>query len=118
MRLDLERVRANVRAASTEDLLDRATVYRAGLEPEALALIDEELRGRGVGPADLERHAAGRERSLVLGPDGLPVRCCRCARPATVQVRGWQRLWGLMPVFPRRLAYCDEHRPARAEVPR
>ena len=34
--LDLERVQANVRKADMEDLLDRATVYRNGMEPDAL----------------------------------------------------------------------------------
>src|SRR5262245_49520354 len=43
MRLDLEKVRANARAASTEDLLDRVTVFRDGLEPEAVAVLEEEL---------------------------------------------------------------------------
>jgi hypothetical protein len=111
MRLDLERVRANARAASTEDLLDRATVYRAGMEPEALAIIDEELRSRGLLPADLEYHAGRRQQSLVLDRDGLPVKCCKCPRPASVEGRGWHRLWGLLPVFRCWLAYCDEHRP-------
>ena len=32
MELNLERVRRNVEQASTEDLLDRATVYRAAME--------------------------------------------------------------------------------------
>ena len=48
METNLDRVRANVQAASTEDLLDRATVYREGMEPEALDLIEAELRRRGV----------------------------------------------------------------------
>ena len=42
MRLDLDRVRANVRAAGTEDLMDRSTVWRDGMEPEALDIIEED----------------------------------------------------------------------------
>ena len=34
--LNLDRVQANVRKADLEDLLDRATVYRNGMEPAAL----------------------------------------------------------------------------------
>ena len=34
MRFDVERVRQNVQQATTEDLLDRLTVYREGMEPE------------------------------------------------------------------------------------
>jgi hypothetical protein len=113
MRLNLEKVRANVQSASTEDLLDRATVSRGEMEPEALALIDEELRQRGVGPEDLAEHERRRREAMVdLGPDWLPVKCCKCHRPAVVQGTGWHWLLGLVPVFPRRLAYCAEHRPA------
>src|SRR2546428_5665759 len=85
MELDLERVRANVRAATTEDLLDRATVYRAGMEPEALDVIEAELRRRGVSVADIEAHEESRcLRSMVVGADGLPVVCQKCHRPATM----------------------------------
>jgi hypothetical protein len=110
MRLDLDRVRVNVQGATTEDLLDRATVYRAGMEPEALALIDEELKARGIGEADLAEHARQRQQA-VIAADGLPLKCQKCPRPAVTYRWGWHRLWGLIPVFPRRLAYCAEHAP-------
>jgi hypothetical protein len=113
MRLDLDKVRAHVEAASTEDLLDRATVYRAGMEPEALDIIDDELRRRGVGREDVAEHERRRRETMAeLGPDWLPVKCCRCHRPAVVQLTRWHRLLGLVPLFPRRMAYCAEHRPA------
>jgi hypothetical protein len=112
MRLNLERVRANVRQAATEDLLDRATVYRDGMEPEALDLIDAELRQRGVRAAEVEAHGAARSRTALRGPGGLPVRCRKCYRPAVAEGREWTRLWGLVPLFPRRVAYCAGHRPA------
>ena len=38
MQFDIQRVRANIRQASTEDLLDRVTVYRAEMEPTAVAM--------------------------------------------------------------------------------
>jgi hypothetical protein len=109
MGLDLERVRANVLAAGTEDLLDRATVYRDGMEPEALDLIDAELRARGVGPDDVLAHRAKRAAGDVPWPDGLPRKCCRCDRPAVAVRRGWHRLWGRVPLFPRWFAECSEH---------
>jgi hypothetical protein len=112
MQLDLDRVRANVQAAGTEDLLDRATVYRSGMEPEALAIIDDELIRRGVTEEELAEHTRRRACSIT-GPDGLPVKCKVCHRPAVVQELGWHWLWGLVPLFPRRLAYCEEHRPRR-----
>jgi hypothetical protein len=112
MELDLDRVQANVRQATTEDLLDRATVYRDGMEPEALELIDRELARRGVRPADIAAHEEERRRRGLVGADGELIRCWKCQRPATGQGRGWYHLfWGLVPLWPRRLAFCEEHRP-------
>jgi hypothetical protein len=104
-------LRANVQSATTEDLLDRATVYREGMEAEALALIGEELDRRGIGESERTRHAEQRRQSMQVGPDGLPLRCRRCPRPAVWQGWSWHRLWGVLPLFPRWKAFCEEHRP-------
>src|SRR5437660_1181056 len=102
MKVDLERVRANVRRATTEDLLDRATVYRGGMEPEALEVIDAELRSRGVTPEDVAAHERRRgEEGLVRGAEGWPRVCAKCGRPATWEGWTWGRLWWLLPLFPR-----------------
>lgn len=114
MKLDLERVRANVRGATTENLLDRATVYRGGMEPEALEIIDEELRSRGVTPDAVLAHEQRRHIGTVRGPEGQPRVCAKCGRPATWEGWTWGRLWWLLPLFPRRAALCDEHRPREA----
>jgi hypothetical protein len=111
MKFDSERVRANVRQASTEDLLDRLTVYRAEIEPAAVDLIEAELRQRGVVPRQIDEHAERRERAALLRPDGTAVRCHLCRRPAVTTHRGWHRLWRVLPLFPRTFAYCEEHRP-------
>ena len=50
----------------------------------------------------------------MVGADGLPVVCEKCHRPATMVGWGLGKLWWLLPLFPRRVAYCDEHRPDRA----
>jgi hypothetical protein len=112
LELNLERVQANVRKADTEDLLDRATVYRDGMEPAALELIDAELRARGVGEAEIAAHRE-RRSGVVFAADGVAVKCSerRCWRPAVVRRWGWHCLWGKLPVFPRVLGYCDEHMP-------
>src|SRR5689334_7294684 len=101
LKYDAERVRQNARQAETEDLLDRVTVYRAGMEPDALYVIEEELRRRGVTAADIDAHARRREESGLGEAGGLPARCSFCARPAVGRRWGWHRLWGLLPVFPR-----------------
>ncbi len=83
---DRERLAVNVRSASTQDLLDRATLYRDGMEPEALELIEEELRRRGLTAAQQVDHALAVSRGW-----------------------GWHRLWGKVPLFPRRVTLCAEH---------
>ncbi len=112
LELNLERVKTNVQKADTEDLLDRATVYRDGMEPAALELIDAELRARGVSAAEVASHRERRARTIG-GADGLPLKCEECSRPAVARRWGWHRLWGRLPVFPRRMAFCEEHLPAR-----
>jgi hypothetical protein len=116
LRFDPEKVRKNVEQARTEDLLDRITVYLDGMEPEAVEIIERELARRGVMPAEVENHAARhRAAGLIRDPDGLVRVCQRCSRPA-VEVRwGWQRLFGLIPIFPRPLALCALHRERQGE---
>jgi hypothetical protein len=107
LELDLNRVRENAQASSTEDLLDRMTVYRAGLEPEALAIIRDELLARGVTAEDIADHEQRRRDLLIEG--GRPVRCRLCSRPAVVRQWRWGKLFGVLPLFPRREALCAEH---------
>jgi hypothetical protein len=136
MPLDRERVLLNVRAAETEDLLDRATVYRAGMEPEALDLIEEELRSRGVGTDEIDAHARRRREAGLALHGGVARQCSFCRRPAVAE--GWCRrrtqpdevspgrvssvlagpLWWLsylFPGFPRYCYFCEEHRPRAGE---
>ena len=111
MELDLRAVAKNIRRADTEELLDRVTVYRSGMEPAALDLIEGELSRRGVTAADVAAHERRRRESVMFADDGVAVRCSFCERPAVVRGWGWHYLWGRVPVFPRPFAYCDAHRP-------
>ena len=115
MELDLQAVRENARRAATEDLLDRATIYRDAMEPAALALIEAELEDRGLGRDDLINHAHDRDQENLIVRDGVAVRCSFCDRPAVAQGVSWHKLWGRLPVFPRRFFYCARHRAAAEE---
>ena len=101
----------NFQAATTGDLLDRLTVYRPGMEPEALRLIEQELLVRGWNRADIEAHAREYESELPLlrHADGSARECVYCRRPALV--RRWQWYWikGRVPLFPQRVDLCYDH---------
>src|SRR5207247_4405011 len=77
-----EKVRENVRQAATDDLLNRVTVYRDGMEPEAVQIIEEELRSRGVGDTEILAHRMEAGRDNLLDETGLPRRCSFCQAPA------------------------------------
>jgi ATP-dependent helicase YprA (DUF1998 family) len=110
LELNLERVRANARKATTEDLLDRVTVYRGGMEPAALEVIEAELIERGITVEQVRDHQEARRRALTRA-DGTVVKCSHCYRPAVARTWGWHKLFGRIPLFPRRLACCEEHAP-------
>jgi hypothetical protein len=123
MKYDREKVCENVRKAETEDLLDRVTAYRADMEPDALYVIEEELRRRGVTAADVDAHARRREEAGLCEDAGMAARCSFCDRPAVTRGWGWHRyqgrwlpesLRGRLPLFPRPFWYCAAHRPGAA----
>ncbi len=109
MEFNRERVQANVRQATTDDLLDRVTVFSDGMEPEALDLIEDELRRRGVTRQDMEDHARRYQDRTRLPPGGVPRRCSFCPKPAVERRWEWHRIWGLLPVFPRPFYRCADH---------
>jgi hypothetical protein len=117
MQFDIKRVAEYVRRADTEDLLDRVTVYGGGMEPAALDLMRDELDRRGVTPDEVIDHYERRRATVILLADGTAMRCSFCDRPAVVRGRGWHRIWGRIPVFPRVFAYCDRHHQAKSVVP-
>jgi len=116
---DPERVKRNIQDAQTHDLLDRITAFRQGMEPEAVAMIEEELMKRGVASDDVMAHWEEAKRDAIYLSDGLPARCSFCARPAVAQRWGWHFAWGrILPVFrPRHYYYCADHEPAAKESP-
>src|SRR5262245_24625152 len=118
MEFNLKRVAEYIRRAETEELLDRVTVYRLGMEEAALDLMEGELDRRGVTREQIAEHDAKRRGYAIMLPDGTAKRCSFCDRPAVKQVRGWHRLFGLVPIYPRRLfAYCEAHDPEKPVEP-
>lgn len=109
--LDLRRVAEYIRKAETEELLDRVTVYREGMEPAALDLMEGELDRRGVTRAEIAEHGETRWETAIRLPDGTALRCAFCNRPAIGRARGWHRLFGVVPIFPRVFACCAIHDP-------
>lgn len=110
MALNRERVRDNASNTDTEDLLDRLTVYRAGMEPEALEIIEAELRGRGVNTPQIRAHEQRREKKVLWAEPGLALACSFCHKPAVARGLAWQRIFfGLLPLFRRPANFCEEH---------
>ena len=109
MRFDIRAVAAYVRRADTEDLLDRVTVYREGMEPAALDLMEGELDRRGVTREEIADHDRERRATAILLPDGTAVRCSFCDRPAVARRWGWHWVFGRVPVFPWRFRRCGAH---------
>lgn len=109
MRFDIRKVAAYVRKAGTEELLDRVTVYRAGMEPAALDLMEGELDRRGVTREDIADHDRDRRATALMLPDGTAARCSFCDRPAVRRGWGWHRLWGRIPLLPRVFRRCGVH---------
>ena len=113
MELDLRAIADNTRKASTEDLLDRVTIYREEMEPAAVDLMEGELARRGLTPHAIARHADSRQEESMTNNDGTIIRCVRCDRPAVSRDWGWFKLWGRVPLFPAVQSYCAEHGPYR-----
>jgi hypothetical protein len=111
MDFDIKLVAQYVREADTEELLDRVTVFRDGMEPEAIDLMEGELGRRGVKYDDIVAHREKRGERVLTHADGIAMRCSLCERPAVSRKWGWHRLYGRIPVFPRKFAYCETHDP-------
>src|SRR5689334_17675070 len=68
--------------ATSELLMDKITVYRAAMEPEAVDIFERELARRGVTQLQINAHDDARRRTAIMLPDGTARRCAFCERPA------------------------------------
>ncbi|MGF1578720.1 MAG: hypothetical protein ACFCD0_05090 [Gemmataceae bacterium] len=111
MRLDLERVLINIRKSETRDLLNRATVFKLGMEKDVIPLVVKELADRGVSQEMIDRYDARMRGVVVMLEDGCAAKCSLCHEPAVTRVWGSHKLLGLIPLFPRPVHYCTYHQP-------
>jgi hypothetical protein len=109
MHWDEEKLGLNISQAGTDDLLDRVTAYRAGMEPDAVALVEQELQKRGVTAAKVAEHRESIERECVFHADGTAKMCTFCRKPAVRETWGWHKIMGAIPIFPRLICYCKYH---------
>jgi hypothetical protein len=109
MHFDEQKLLKDLRAADTEDLIDRVTAFRAGMEPEAVDLIEAELHRRGVGMEKIGGYREECLRECLFNDDGTAKVCSFCRRPAVKEGWGWHRLMGKIPIMPRWLRYCKQH---------
>ncbi|MBM3995201.1 MAG: hypothetical protein FJ303_13765 [Planctomycetes bacterium] len=89
--------------------MDRVTAYRAGMEPQAIALIEAELHRRKVTAAQIAARRESCQSECLFNPDGVAKKCAFCRKPAVRAATGWQKLLGFLPLFPREMCYCTEH---------
>ena len=99
----------NIGKADTDDLIDRITAYRAGMEPKAIELIEDELQRRGVTEASIDRYRRDCQAECLFYADGTAKVCSFCRKPAVAECWGWHRLMGKIPIVPRLLRYCSQH---------
>jgi hypothetical protein len=111
-----EKVRANIQAARTEDLLDRITAYRLEMELHAIEMIEDELHARGVTPDQIADRGEEYERECLF-EDGIAKMCSFCRKPAVAEGWYWHRLFRRLPLFPRWFRYCKEHAPVQPTSP-
>ena len=109
MKLDLEAVAAWIQRAETEELLERATVFRPEMEPVAVDLILAELARRGLSKAEIDGQAADRLARALVEASGAIARCRFCGRPATAVVWKWWRLFRIVPLIPLKMPVCERH---------
>jgi hypothetical protein len=109
MEWDEQKVLVNIRKADTDDLLDRITAFRAGMEPEAVEMVETELERRGVLDVDIAAHWESCQRECLFYADGTAMTCSFCRKPAVKRKWGWHKLWKRVFLFPLRLRYCKDH---------
>jgi hypothetical protein len=109
MDFDEKKSLLNICQAESDDLLDRITAFRAGMEPAAIEMIEQELHRRGVSQAKINERTEECKRECLFHADGTAKKCVLCRKPAVSETMGWHKLFGILPLFPLPMCYCKEH---------
>jgi hypothetical protein len=109
LKLNPQRLLANAACADTLELLDRVTVLRDHLEPEAVEIAEAELARRGITPEEIEAHHRRWKHRVLRDASGIVWNCHLCGRAAVAEELDWYRWLGLIPLFRRRYRYCETH---------
>ncbi len=106
---DDAKLQAFISQCDTEELIDRVTAYRSGMEPLAIESIERELHKRGITAAQIADYREKCLRTCLFLPDGTAKMCSFCRSPAIKEGWGWHRVLGKVPIFPRPMRSCEKH---------
>ena len=99
----------NIHQSHTEDLLERVTAFRAGMEPTAIKMIERELQWRGVTAVQIHDYAEACRRECVFDENGIAKMCSSCRRPAVRGKSGAGICCSVYCRFSRAGRYCKKH---------
>lgn len=109
MKTESGKLLAHAAQMEKEELLDRVTVFRDAMQPEAVEVMEAELARRGVGPDDIHQHLRQMKHRVIHDAHGVPAQCSFCERAAVEQREDFHKLWRLIPVAKRNWYYCERH---------
>jgi hypothetical protein len=109
MEISPAKLLAHVGQMEQAELLDRVTVFRDALEPDAVEVMEAELARRGIGPEEIHQHYRQIKHRVLRDAHGIPAQCSWCERAAVEMREDFHKLWRLIPVAKRIWYYCERH---------
>jgi hypothetical protein len=109
MEISPAKLLAHVAQMDQEELLDRVTVFREVMRPDAVEVMEAELARRGIGPDEIHQHHRQIKHRVLRDSHGIPAQCSWCERAAVEKREDFHKFWRLIPVAKRIWYYCDRH---------
>ena len=103
-----EQVRKFAALAETNDLIERVTIQRDDLDPEALTIIMQELLSRNISAETVSEYEKSRDKFLY-DSQGKPRLCNICGRPAISSIKSWLKFLRIVPIMPITEYCCEAH---------